>query len=356
MLEAYGLTDAVLAALAELGGDDSQPARIITGVRQNYRVITAGGELPATATGRLQFDTDESADLPVAGDWVAARIFDDQAVIHQVLPRRTSLMRKSSGRGSAQQVLAANVDTLFIVQSLDRDFNLRRLERYLVMAREGGVEPVILLSKRDLHPEEDIPSFVAQAQAVSPDTPVLVYSAQDSSGVDAIRARLRPGQTFCLAGSSGVGKSTLINQLLGESRLATRPVREKDARGRHATTRRELILLPEGGVLIDTPGMRELGVLAEQSSLESTFPEIEALAPGCRYGDCRHQQEPGCAVRQAVESGDLPRSRYDSYLKLARELAYNATQADQLSRLKYRRAQKRLFKSYKVILQRKPRF
>jgi ribosome biogenesis GTPase len=335
--------------------EDTQLARVITGIRSNYRVITDQGEFLAQTTGRFLFTAEDTTDLPVTGAWVVVRIVDDQAVIFELVPRRTSLMRKSAGKGSGRQIVAANVDTVFIVQSLDRDFSLRRMERYLVMAFDGGVEPVVLLSKRDLHPEQEVQSRVTEAEAVSHGVPVLPYSALDNSGVEAIHSLIKPGQTFCLVGSSGVGKSTLINRLLGESRLSTQTVREKDSRGRHTTARRELILLAGGGILIDTPGMRELGVSAEESSLGIAFPEIDALAENCRYRGCGHQQEPGCAVKEAVEKGDLPESRYESYLKLLRELTHNATQADVLIRLKQKRAQKRLSKEIKQVQQRKPR-
>ena len=335
--------------------DDTQLGRVITGVRDNYRIITENGELPAQTTGRFLFTTDDSTRLPVAGDWVIVTVLDIQAIIHDLIPRRTSLIRKSSGKGSGRQVVAANVDTAFIIQSLDRDFNLRRLERYLVMAYEGGVKPVVLLSKRDLLEESDIQAHVNEVESVTYGVPVLAYSAIDNSGLGAIQSLIRPGQTFCLIGSSGVGKSTLLNHLLGESRLETQAVREKDSRGRHTTARRELILLNNGGILIDTPGMRELGISAEESSLETVFPEIDALSKGCRYRDCFHQEEPDCAVRIAVEHGNLSQARYASYLKLSRELVFNAAQADTLSRLKHKRAQKLLAKGCRQFQQRKPR-
>ncbi|UCH10368.1 MAG: ribosome small subunit-dependent GTPase A [Fidelibacterota bacterium] len=350
------MTDLIRSAAAPLLGDGWELARVITGVRDHYRVVTEQGEFGAYTTGRFLYSADDSTDLPVAGDWAVVRVVDDTSIIHDLVPRRTALMRKSAGRGSGGQIVAANVDTAFIVQGLDRDFNLRRLERYLVMAYDGGVEPMVLLSKQDLQSDREVQARVQEVESITHGAPVLSYSALDDSGVDVIESRIQPGQTFCLVGSSGVGKSTLINRLLGESLLATRAVREKDSRGRHTTARRELILLNDGGILIDTPGMRELGVWAEPSSLETAFPEIEALTQGCRYRGCGHQQEPDCAVRAAVESGDLPQARYDSYIKLAQELANHAMRSDELGRLKRKRAQKQLSKAIKQVKQRKPGF
>ncbi len=356
LLASYGLTDPISSAAAALMPAECQLGRIITSVRDHYRIITENGELLAQPTGRFLFIAEDSADLPVTGDWVVIKVVDNQALIIDLIPRCTSLVRKSVGRDSAQQIVAANVDTAFIVQSLDRDFNLRRLERYLVMAYDGRVEPVVLLSKQDLLTAQAVQSLVTEAETVAQGVPVLAYSALDSSGLDIISALIQPRQSFCLVGSSGVGKSTLINRLLGESRLETQAVREKDSRGRHTTARRELILLDSGGILIDTPGMRELGVMAAQSSLVTTFPEIEALADKCHYRGCRHQQEPGCAVREAVEDGDLPPSRYESFLALSREVGYNASQSDQLSRQKRKRARKQISKLSKTIKEWKPRF
>ncbi len=356
LLESYGLTDSIRSAAAQLSVDGAELARVITGVRDHFRVMTEQGEFGAHTTGRFLYSTGDYTDLPVAGDWAVVRVVDDMAIIHDIVPRRTVLMRKSAGKRSGGQIVAANVDTMFIVQGLDHDFNLRRLERYLVMAYDGAVEPVVLLSKQDLREDREVQARVREAESITHGAPVLSYSALDDSGIDVIHSRIQPGQTFCLVGSSGVGKSTLINRLLGESRLTTRSVREKDSRGRHTTARRELILLNDGGILIDTPGMRELGVWAEPSSLEAAFPEIEALAEGCRYRGCGHQQEPGCGVRAAVESGDLSQARYDSYVKLAQELAQHAMRSDELGRLKRKRAQKQLSKAIKQVKQRKPGF
>lgn len=355
LLESYGITDEIRSALADPAKSNTEPARVITNNRDGYRVVTDQEELPAQIAGKFRFNTGDALDLPVTGDWVVVTTDSDRAIIYEVFPRCSSLTRKSAGKGSGKQILAANVDTVFIVQSLDRDFNPRRLERYLVMAYDGGVEPMVLLSKRDMYTDDEVQSQVALTEMTAAGVPVLPYSALDTSGMDVIHSLVRLGKTFCLVGSSGVGKSTLINQLLGESRLDTQEVREKDSRGRHTTARRELILLEGSGILIDTPGMRELGVTAEQSSLDATFPEIKDLAKGCRYRDCCHEEEPGCAVQDAVQGGDLAEERYDSYLKLAREMAFHATQADELSRLQHKRAQKIFNKRRKQFLQRKPR-
>lgn len=339
-LESYGITDRIRAISARSDLEGVQPARIITGDLSGYRIITEQGEFPAQITGKFEFNVQSSIEFPVAGDWVATTVAGDQAVIHELIPRFAFLARKSAGRSSESQILAANVDTVFIVQGLDQDFNPRRLERYLVMAYDGGVQPVVLLSKRDLRTDKELRSMVKAAERTTGNIPVLPYSVLDTSYLEVIQSTVKPRKTFCLVGSSGVGKSTLINRLLGESRLPTQAVREKDSRGLHTTSRRELILLDGDIILIDTPGMRELGIAADRSSLQAAFPEIDSLAPECRYRDCQHDQEPDCAVRAAVAAGTLPEERYDSYLKLAQEMAYHATQTDELGRRQHKRAQK----------------
>jgi ribosome biogenesis GTPase len=287
------------------------PARIATQHRGGFELLLEEGERPGVAAGSLE-------KLPAVGDWVAVLPVagEDKAVIEAVLPRRTAFTR-SDPWSDAEEVVAANVDTVLVVTAVGRDFNPRRLERYLAAAHESGAEPVVVVNKADLEPEAAEES-VAAARAVAPGVPVHVLSAKTGSGVRQLDRYLARGRTVALLGSSGVGKSTLANRLAGSELLATGDVRG-DESGRHTTTRRQLVLLPAGGLLLDTPGLRELQLSG--ADLQGTFPEIAELAPGCRFRDCSHTHEPGCAVRAAVESGDLPRERYESYLKLAGELA-----------------------------------
>lgn len=296
-------------------------ARVAVEHKEQYLLLTAEGERAAEVSGRFIFDADSPADYPKVGDWVA--IADepgwDRAVIHALLPRRTRLSRRIAGKKTEEQILAANVDVIFLVQGLDLDFNIRRLERELVMVRRSGAEGIVLLNKSDLRP--DSPLAVSKAREAAPDTAVIAVSALTSAGLENLRACLRPGKTHVFLGSSGVGKSTLINALSGTKRLATAPVREDDSRGRHTTVRRELILLPGGALLLDTPGVREFQLWEADGAVDDVFSDIAGLAAGCRYADCTHVRETGCAVREAVENGGLPAGRYESYLKLRRELA-----------------------------------
>ncbi|MBN1939741.1 MAG: ribosome small subunit-dependent GTPase A [Candidatus Aminicenantes bacterium] len=298
-----------------------QFGRVAVEHREQYLLLTAAGERPAEVSGRFMFDADSPADYPKVGDWVA--VMDDPswetAIIHAVLPRRTRLSRRVAGKKTEEQVLAANIDVIFLVQGLDFDFNLRRLERQLVMARRSGAEAVVLLNKADLRP--DVPVLVEQARGSAPDLEILAVSAVSLGGLDELRRRLLPGKTHVFLGSSGVGKSTIINVLAGTDLLAMAPVREDDSKGRHTTVRRELILLPGGALLIDTPGVREFQLWEADGAVDDVFSDIAALAPGCRYADCLHLTEAGCAVREAVEAGRLPAGRYESYLKLRKELA-----------------------------------
>lgn len=355
ILKQYGLTDAIVAAAAEHLIDDAVIGRIITGDRNGYHIVTEQGEQPAQVTGKFMYGSGVSEDYPAAGDWVVASLFEGQAIIHQLLPRRTVLARKSAGKRTHRQIIAANVDTVFITQSMDHDFNLRRLERYLVMVNDGGAEGIMLVSKQDLVTAEEIARYEAEVESIATEIPFHSYSALDGSGVELIRSLIGPGQTFCFVGSSGVGKSTLINRLIGEERQATAPVREDDQRGRHTTTRRELILLDGGGILIDTPGMREMGVVAELASLDRTFPEIYETGLDCKFRGCTHEHEPSCAVKAAVEEGTIEPERYDSYVKLSREIAYNMTQTDAMSKFEHKRKIKSLTKGYKQIQAEKDR-
>jgi ribosome biogenesis GTPase len=267
------------------------------------------------------------------GDWVAiaARPEEGAATIHAVLPRKSRFSRKAVGGRTEEQMLAANVDTVLLVSGLDDDFNVRRIERYLTLAWEGGANPVIVLNKADLC--EDIEGCLIKTESVAFGVPVLVVSAVDRQGLEDLRRHVGPGITSAFLGSSGVGKSSLINALLGEERQLVQAVRDDDSRGRHTTTRRELILVPDAGVVIDSPGLRELQLWIDEDSLKRSFEDVEEFVTQCRFGDCRHQSEPGCAVRAAIEDGTLDAARYRSYQKLQRELRHVARKQDQKARL-----------------------
>ncbi len=279
------------------------------------------GEAAGEVSGRFRHRARGPADYPAVGDWAAVRpAGDDLVVIEALLPRRSAFTRKAAGEAVEAQVVAANVDTVFLVSGLDGDFNVRRIERYLTTAWSSGAEPVIVLNKADLRP--DLPDVIAETAGVAPGVPIVAVRALADGGLEGLAPYLREGRTVALLGSSGVGKSTMINRLLGEDRFATASMSDAAAgRGRHTTTARELVRLPGGALLVDTPGMRELGLWADDEGLDRTFDEIESLAARCRFPDCGHEHEPGCAVRAAVEDGTIDRRRWESYLKLRRELA-----------------------------------
>jgi ribosome biogenesis GTPase len=289
-----------------------------------YWVLDGEREWLASVPGRMLHQASSRAELPKVGDWVALRLVAEagKAVIERVLPRRTRLIRKTAGRDVDGQVLAANVDVAFVMAALDASFNPRRIERFLVMSREGGIRPVVVLNKADLC--DTVAEQVAVMDPVAGGAPVLAVSARTGRGLRELRSLIPAGQTAVLVGSSGVGKSSLINGLCGEEIQATVEVRESDARGRHTTTWRELIPLPGGGLVIDTPGMREFHMWLADEGLEESFPDLEALADGCRFRRCTHTTENHCAVRQAVEQGAVSRERYTNYLKLKHELEYLA--------------------------------
>jgi ribosome biogenesis GTPase / thiamine phosphate phosphatase len=316
-----------------LGRPELVPARVAGESPGLYRLLGARAAL-AELSGRLRHELTGLA-RPAVGDWVA--VVDDEqggrAIVHHVFDRRTSLVRRAAGRTGAPQIVAANVDTFFIVTSVQRDLNLRRLERYLSATWDGGAEPVIVLNKIDLADDSDVASLVATIDRVGAGATVLPVSAQTGVGFDRLARHLGAGRTVGLIGSSGVGKSSLINRLLGREQLATSPI-DADGRGRHTTTRRELIPLPGGGVLVDTPGMRELGLVDDDRGIETSFADIAALAGSCRFRDCAHEGEPGCAVGAAAESGELPAERLASYRKLLREIAASERRRDPVERAK----------------------
>jgi ribosome biogenesis GTPase len=302
-------------AFEKLGLEECVPARVIKQSRFEYLLIAEEGQIRAETSGSLK-----AAGLPAVGDWVAVEVNKEGigGTIHEILPRRTVFSRKVAGEVTSEQVVAANVDFIFLVVGLDRDFNLRRIERYLTLIYNSGASPVIILNKADMC--EDVESHRENAESVAPGTPVHILSAQLRTGFEQIQGYMEEGRTIAFLGSSGVGKSTVINLLLGEEKFAVRDVREADGKGRHTTTHRELVVLPGGGALIDTPGMREIQVWGDAEGLHGSFPEIEQMARDCRFTDCRHETEPGCAVLAAVAGGDLPEDRYGNYIKLRGEL------------------------------------
>jgi ribosome biogenesis GTPase / thiamine phosphate phosphatase len=307
-------------AFAPHAGLGLAPARVTIQNRGLYLVSGDEGELEAEVAGRLRHEAASGGDLPAVGDWVALRPRngDGRATIAAILPRRTKLSRKVAERELDEQVLAANIDVIFIVTSLNRELKLRRLERYLATAWESGASPVIVLTKSDL--ADDVEARTADVESIAFGVPVHVVSAVTGDGVEALPPYFAGHRTGVFLGSSGVGKSTLINVLAGEELLATAEIRADDDRGRHTTTRRELIVLPDGGIVIDTPGMRELQLWEADEGMDTAFADIADLAAQCRFGDCAHRREPGCAIRRALADGTLDRARWDSYTKLQREL------------------------------------
>lgn len=305
------------------------PARVLSEHRDAWGLVTPRGEVLGEPMGRLLHQADSREDLPAVGDWVAVREApgEDRAFVEAVLPRRSVLARKEASRSSAVQLLAANVDTLFVALSLDRDANPRKLERWVAMARAGGVEPVVLLTKSDL--PNDAAAVRLAAERAAPGVPVLFVSSLSGAGVAGLDPWLAPGRTVALGGSSGAGKSTLVNRLLGRPAQATLEVRDRDGRGRHATTARQAFLLPGGALLVDTPGLREVGVVAGAEALDEAFADVAATAVRCRFRDCVHDGEPGCAVRDAVERGELDPDRLASLGKLRREAAWLEERASQ---------------------------
>jgi ribosome biogenesis GTPase len=320
-LHRWGWSDALAQSFAEHEGEALHPGRVLCRHGRLYDVLTATGRRAAVCTGKVRHVAADAAGLPAVGDWVVARSVpgDDRVAILAVLPRKSAFVRQSAGTSGAPQVVAANVDTVFLLMGLDADYNLRRLQRYMTLAHDSGARPVVVLNKADV--DAAAAEHVAAVRAAHPDAEVCPVSALRGDGLAALEPYVAAGQTVAVLGSSGAGKSTLVNALLGRSTQATGEVRASDGRGRHTTTRRDLIDLPGRGMIMDTPGMRELQLGDAEPGLEGAFGAVVDVAARCRFGDCAHQHEPGCAVQAAMAAGSLRQDEVESYLRLQREIA-----------------------------------
>lgn len=347
MIQQYGWSGPLAQDFEPHARAGQTPGRVVVQRRGAYLVATDEGELRAKPAGRLLHDAGE-AEHPVVGDWVALTVNKAQrtATIHAILPRRTAFMRRAADSVQTLQVIAANIDVAFVVTSMNADFNPRRLERYLAAAWQSGARPVVLLTKSDLSDQPEV--LAQQVVGLAARCPVISVSARQGIGLDAVRSHIAPGETCVLIGSSGVGKSTLVNVLSGEERMATQEIRAADARGRHTTSHRQLFLLPGGGLILDTPGIREVGLIDAEEGLSVVFDDIERLAQDCRFRDCGHANEPGCAVRAALQSGALDPGRWASFQKLGLELAAVENKADRIAKEAERRRQLSLQKAYRT--------
>ncbi len=345
--------------LADLGWDDffaqafaphaaagCLPARVTLELKGYFEVTGESGARLGECAGKFAHGARTAADYPAIGDWVAITPQpgeDTRALIHAILPRRTKFSRKAAGEQEVEQVIAANVDTVFLMSALDGNYHLHRTERYLAAAWASGAQPVVLLNKADLN--DDTAAISAELALIAREVPVLVVSAQTRRGLKALAPWLRPGRTIALLGSSGVGKSTLINRLVGESVQDTQEVREADNKGRHTTTQRELIVAPAGFIVIDTPGMRELQPWDAVAGIDAAFGDVTALAGQCKFRDCAHTGEPGCAVQAALADGSLDSSRWQAYLRMQRASAYEVRRTDRPAQQRQKSDVKKLTKS-----------
>lgn len=353
MLNKFGWNDFFAQQFLPFAEGAFVPARVSAEHRGGFLVLTERGDIPAEVTGRMMYQAEGRLDYPVVGDWVLVDLLDKgtQAVIHSVLPRRTLLVRKTAGKDVAVQAIAANIDLVFIVTGLDGNYNPRRIERYLVAARESGAMPVVLLNKSDL--AQDVPERLREVLAVAGPAQVLLVSALTGAGMDELERLIAPGVTACFVGSSGAGKSTLINRLAGMDLARIAEVREIDSRGRHTTTHRQMFVLPSGAIVIDTPGMRELGIVDAEAGIENTFADVEQLGTECRFRNCSHTFEQGCAVLAAIEGGALDQKRYKSFLKLRGEIQHNEEKLDAKARLERKGRDRMLAKAIRNVLKNK---
>lgn len=348
-LEDLGYDDRLETLRQSLGLQDLAIGRVIAEHKERYVVRTAVGETEAEITGNLRFSATGREDFPAVGDWVALTILDaDFAIIHQILPRSSVIARQAVGKFGEIQIIATNIDYAFLVQAADRDFNINRLERYLTICYASKVRPVVLLTKTDLCSPQETEILLDNLRQRMANVPVVAISNETRDGYEVLRPFIVKGKTCCMLGSSGVGKSTLLNNLAGSQIMKTEAISDYSNRGRHVTSHRELIVLEQGGILIDSPGMREVGITDPSHGLETTFDQIVRLSGECRYADCTHTVETGCAVRQAVESGEIDKSSYENYLKMEKEKEHFESSVEE--RRKKDKAFGKMLKNYKKDL------
>ncbi len=322
-LDDFGYNDKLEAFRIEQRLDNSEIGRVIAEHKERYIVKTNEGEFEAEITGNMRFTAKSREDFPAVGDWVVLAAYDsDFAIIHRIFPRNSIIKRQAVGQFGEIQIIATNIDFAFLVQAVDRDFNINRLERYLTICNSSNVKPIIILSKTDLIDDIRINEIVDSVKVRVKNVPVVAISNETQNGYDAIKGFIEKGKTYCMLGSSGVGKSTLLNNLSGKTLMKTDTISQSTSKGKHVTSHRELIILENGGILIDNPGMREVGIADSASGLEITFDIIVRLAQGCKFKDCTHTNEIGCSVLEAVEAGEIDKTSYENYLKMEREKAF----------------------------------
>jgi len=346
-LEKIGFGEWLLETVAPESLEQFDMARVVAVHKDSYTISNGEVDVLAELVGKIIFSASSPVDYPAVGDWVLANFYDENtfATIHEILPRKSLLKRKTPGKRVDFQLIASNIDVAFIVQSLNENFNLRRLERYLVMVNDAKIQPIVLLSKSDLLDHEHITAITEEIHNIMPHLQVVPFSNENESDLDNLKGIMQAGLTYCLLGSSGVGKTTLINNLIGESKYITKTVSKKESKGRHATTHRHMIILDFGALVVDTPGMRELGNFSVATGLGETFTEISALSEKCQFNDCTHVNEKGCAVLNAVENGQLSAERYQNYIKMNKESAYN-----EMSYFEKRKKDKQFGKFCKTVM------
>ena len=322
-LDDLGYNDKIEKSRIENNLEDFDIGRVISEHKERYIVKTEKGEFEAEITGNLRFSAKGREDFPAVGDWVALTIYDSGfSIIHEILPRFSIISRQAVSQFGEVQIIATNIDYAFLIQAVDRDFNINRLERYLTICYSSDVSPIIVLSKTDLIDEQRINGILNDIKLRIKNVPVIAISNETQNGYEAIKKTIEKGKTYCMLGSSGVGKSTLLNNLSGRTIMRTDTISQSTNKGRHVTSHRELIILENGGILVDNPGMREVGIADTTSGLEITFDKIVSLSQNCKFKDCTHTRETGCSILEAVEKGDIDKNSYENYLKLEREKAH----------------------------------